>query len=340
MLKGKRSATILIPLKNRGNYTFRVLEYLQESDCKYNILIADGSKSRDINNKLILKNFPNLKITYKRFRYDKSFNDFLTKMADAIKLVKDEYVYMLPNDDFLDLNFLKKAVSFLNKNNKYSCVGGDVININIKNFFFKDNCIGRISLVGSQYGKKSISVDNDDVYKRMLKYECVLPVELLHKKKVFLKIFELSMKYKVKNYHELTWVWATLPILFGKKKNLPTNSLLRQNNTVTGDGKELTYKNIDYKIINYYISDIKKIFFNKKNTQKFFLISNLLKKKINDQKLFFQLRNKEFDKKHITTKYRNIIRNGLLKRLITFKAQNSMPKIKIFVSKVISLNYF
>ena len=42
MLKGKRSATILIPLKNRGNYTFRVLEYLQESNCKYNILIADN----------------------------------------------------------------------------------------------------------------------------------------------------------------------------------------------------------------------------------------------------------------------------------------------------------
>ena len=100
--------SLIIPIKGREEFTFRILSYLYSSQFPYKIFISDGSINKSENKKIISLFKSKLNIEYLNFSYDKDFRSFLNKMHETLKLIKSKRVMLLPNDDFVNLDFLKK----------------------------------------------------------------------------------------------------------------------------------------------------------------------------------------------------------------------------------------
>ena len=102
--------TLVIPVKDRSEFLFRLLSYLRIIGFPYKIILSDGSFDKIENTKIVKKFQSILRIKYLRFKYDKNYNDFLIKMFKTLKHVKTKHVLLLPNDDFVNLSFLKKIL--------------------------------------------------------------------------------------------------------------------------------------------------------------------------------------------------------------------------------------
>ena len=309
----KYNTTIFIPINGRLNYTIRVLEYLRLLNCKFNILIADGCKKKYFSQNFLSKNFPNLKIDYQKFSYDKHFYNFVSKVKKSIELTTCNYIFILPNDDFVNLKFLKDGETFLSKNKSYSCVGGEVKSFSVKNYFFyEDNSAGTLKIHGSYYKDKNKSIENKDLYGRMHSYSNLIPWELLHKKKILLEAFSIAKKIKTKNFHELAWILNTLPLFYGKKKKFSQSNLYRQLNTTNSAGRDMTYSDVDYAKIKKYLAKKVRKFSNQKNENK--KIITFFNKELNKQKKRFT----QIEKKNLLNKTYKFIKLFLIFR----------PKIK------------
>lgn len=117
--------TIVVPLKDRHVFTLRLCLYLNEVNCSYKILFADGGIT-DKNEKILTSYrhlFPNLNFEYHRFPPDNTLLDFCKKMSSILELVNTPYVKGCSNDDFPILETVSECVSFLDSDKKNEYVG-------------------------------------------------------------------------------------------------------------------------------------------------------------------------------------------------------------------------
>ena len=77
------------------------------------------------------KEFRPVPITYLSFPYDKNYLFFLNKLKKTLRKVKTKYVILLPNDDFINLDFLKILHK---KKSNYESVSGINIDFKINNY--------------------------------------------------------------------------------------------------------------------------------------------------------------------------------------------------------------
>ena len=77
--------TILVPLKGRTNFTYRLLAQLNTVKLKFPIFIADGSIYKDFTETRLKNKYKQINIEYKKFKYDKEFKDFINKMIFSLK---------------------------------------------------------------------------------------------------------------------------------------------------------------------------------------------------------------------------------------------------------------
>ena len=76
----KDKLTILVPLKDRSEYTKRFMSKTNDKKCTFKILLADGGGDVDIENHLKeYTNYPNLNYEYFRYPFDSTFEHFYKK---------------------------------------------------------------------------------------------------------------------------------------------------------------------------------------------------------------------------------------------------------------------
>ena len=106
--------SVLMPLKDRVSYTRRIMNKWNSEKFPYEIIIADGGQDLDIEEELSDKsNFENLNYTYIKYPFDMELSDFYAKMADAATKIKTSTVMMMDNDDFIEVEGIKKCIEIL-----------------------------------------------------------------------------------------------------------------------------------------------------------------------------------------------------------------------------------
>ena len=232
--------TIVIPLLDRHEFTERVLSYYNINKVDNLFYIADGSKKKRFNQKYLEKKFPNVRLNYKSFPFDKNFKLFTKKMFEVAKTIKSQYVYQIANDDFFNPNFLKKSELFLSKNKSYNFVGGKVMNFKIIQPFKNVNDFGyfKIDKKVQYWHYKNVykSINNNSRIKRVENFISSLTYECLIKKSTYLEIWKKAYKFNVANSFELNWFMNIIPLIKGKKHFINMISVLRQSNTHEGLG--------------------------------------------------------------------------------------------------------
>ena len=119
--------SIIIPTFQRSEFLERKLYHLKLQNCNYEIIILDTSQDIHLkkNKDTIKKYEDSLNINY--FKFDKRFH-FNKKTFFGIKQVKNKYVLISFDDDFLNIKALNDSLTFLEKKKDYVGANGYVLN--------------------------------------------------------------------------------------------------------------------------------------------------------------------------------------------------------------------
>ncbi len=115
--------TIIIPTKERHHFLSRTLEYLEEKNCPYKIIIADNAESG-----LEYQQNWKLDIDYRPFGNEVGFAN---KIVAAIEAAQSQYVLMLGDDDYVNLELLPNLISYLNDNKECVAIDGTEIRVKV-----------------------------------------------------------------------------------------------------------------------------------------------------------------------------------------------------------------
>ena len=93
--------TILITLKDRCSYTYRLMGYLNKIKCPFKILLADGGSNKALENNLRNHiNYPDVDYRYIRYPYDVDLLTYYTKMKDSALEVDTPFVICISTTGF------------------------------------------------------------------------------------------------------------------------------------------------------------------------------------------------------------------------------------------------
>ena len=119
--------TILLTLKGRENFTYRWLEYSNNIKLPFRIYIADGGENDNISEFLSNQSkYPNLKIKYRRYPFDKDRKTYKKKLISSINEIESKYMVFADNDDFILINGIKDSLDYMEKNKECSCAIGRI----------------------------------------------------------------------------------------------------------------------------------------------------------------------------------------------------------------------
>ena len=231
----KNNLTILLTLKNREDFTFRWLDYLNKRNCPFRIFIADGGSNDSVRKHLEKEKYLNLNLFYKKYDEDLDFQTFYRKVASALDLIKSPYYIMADNDDFYSIEGLIEAVKFLNSNDGYVACGGRVTPIKIKKGKLYDDRIKfYLSLCTNYSDPKPSERIKKFLHGSMGNYYSVVKTDV--GRQVWKKICE--RKFKDIRMHE--FMIDTYLLYTGKIHNLESPFYFRQVGVNIGNSAKLT----------------------------------------------------------------------------------------------------
>ena len=87
--------TILLTLKDRGEFTHRWMSYAERVRFPFKVLIADGGSDASVPALLAERaRFPNVDYEYLRYPEDTSYRQYYAKIDDALGRVRTPFVAM------------------------------------------------------------------------------------------------------------------------------------------------------------------------------------------------------------------------------------------------------
>jgi len=232
--------TLLLPIKDRPQYTKRCLAYLNQAKCSFPVFIADGSLSNTTQESYAQETFPRLNIDYQRFAPDKNFQAFMLKMKIALERIDTPYIVWACDDDFYDLDELAKGVEFLKEHPDYVSYTGKILNFSVNPDKAKRGQThhGKICLGDSNFSMNTC-ITEKSTSERLNNFHEFKPYEAIQKTKVSKKVFELAVKWRITHIHQLTMITKLLLLHDGKAFASDEVFLLRQYNTPSSAGKTI-----------------------------------------------------------------------------------------------------
>jgi glycosyltransferase domain-containing protein len=231
--------TFLLTIKDRQKFTFRWLKYANKISFPFKVLIADGGKDHDVENKLSnYENFPNVNYEYIRCPYDQTYVEYYSKLDSLISKVKTPYLVLGDDDDFFLPEGLRSCVNFLDSNPDYISCGG-----RLSTFFIHPDC-------GKTYGDEvefilhppTNSMDSNTAVERVEKHFQSYQATWydVHRTEISQKIYNSLCVFNPRDLL-LAEAFATHhTVACGKVKRLPNLMLLRQLNILNSSN---TYEN-------------------------------------------------------------------------------------------------
>ena len=238
--KFKFDTTILISIKNRPLYTIRALRYLESINCKYPIVIGDGSiKKKRLSNFFDIKNLKNLKIKYFYNGLDANYHSFFKKNLKILELVKTKYCLFIPDDDFYNIKHIGHMQKILDKDDTISCVNGVTYNFVIYDKFYKNLSYqkigGKMHNKGKQYNDNELFSDVN-IFKRLKNARLIYLFDSFHRTKNLKYIYKFCISNNFNNFVYLYLVKSFVINVLGKTVVIKKPFCLRQINTQTNEG--------------------------------------------------------------------------------------------------------
>ena len=355
----KNDVTLLLTIFERKKYTLRWLNYANQLKIPLNIFISDGSKQKQLTN-LELKQYKNLKIHYKKFKYYKNFKKYSEKFFLSLKFLKTKYVFLCEDDDFIILKNIYKSYLFLENNKNFIASGGVNLYCDLKvkinntfnylYFFQYDN----------QYLPDTRIINNRNCVKRIIKntknpYACW---NILFRTKVLKKIFYHLNYLNIKNYYNVELIHGFLTALYGQVNRFNHLEYIKTADTEYSSSRMfmesklfgnylLNGKKEAYKILLYFFTKYK----NKIGTKNFKRIKNVFIKKITDdynKKKLDENNNRVFKTKFIQTnffflkkiKYFKLLFKKNYHKKIFFASYKEKKTLKNSLNEIIDLMNF
>lgn len=285
-----KECSIIIPTHNRPKLLLRAIKYYEENIFKdFKIIIVDSS------NKKFKYHFK------KNFIYTHLKNKkFCSKILIAIKKSKTKFTIMCNDDDFISCSGLKKGISFLKKNKKYSAFQGEFIS------FRKLEKLNLIIFIEAYFDTLKYNLN----FNQKKKIERINLIYLnrphwynaLHYRSNLEKSFSIAEKGSNQHFSEIM-----IPLIIGSKGYVKTSNLFwyaKDSNV---------YKSMEIVAQNRQIKMLKDILNEKK----------IIRRLINQ---FFKSEFKKSYKRNII-KYNNIITNYFKKYLLESKKNFDEPKL-------------
>jgi glycosyltransferase domain-containing protein len=280
--------TVILPLKERKQFTKRFFRYLSKINFPYKIIIADGSKNKLSKNILNILKISNINYDYYKFPEDKNYNLFLKKIYKSLTLVKTKYVMLFSDDDFPILYSIKRLINFLEKNNTYKVAGGYLINFDLfkkSNKNIKEDTYG-IPINFSKFFDQS-SCSNKTPFNRLKYYLTEGSESTWHnifRKEAILESYKKSRNVKFKNCQFSDWLVDSLNYISGKIKKINTPMLLHQHHILSEINNRLSFSMIlksktFIQDKSYFLFLLKKYIPNKKKQIEIFINNFFLKEK-------------------------------------------------------------
>lgn len=231
--------TIILTLKDRVEFTFRWMNYMNDLKCPYQILIADGGESKEVEEILSDKsNYPNLIYTYIRYPVDIDIIFFYKKFLDVVSRVNTPYLLFADNDDFFILKYFQDYINFLEQNTTYVTCGGENLYLNLLS---KDN-----KLINAPYADKyfaysynqSESIDLENSTDRIIYFFNNVEREILWcswynilRTSAVKKSFEILAEYQFNEIVAFEIHFHISMLTLGKYKKNKEPFYIRQNGT-------------------------------------------------------------------------------------------------------------
>ena len=119
--------TIILPIRDRVQFTVRWLTYADTIRIPFKIIVADGGAGDTAGKMLADRNrFPNLDYEYIRNPHSKTVRDFIVRIDHALSRVKTPYVNFSADDDFPVIHGFNQAVAFLEAHPDYLSARGRI----------------------------------------------------------------------------------------------------------------------------------------------------------------------------------------------------------------------
>lgn len=231
-----KNYTILIPTINRVNFLKRILNYYNNFEEDFKIIIGDSStKENKLINKKNMLAFSNLDILYLD-HYSSKINSH-HKFADMVNYVDREYCVFCADDDFIIPNGINQSVTFLEKNSDFSVAQGRYIGFSVKN---NDKKGTKQFYWISRYTNESIifSDPKDRMYEHLSNY--TLPtVFAVHRTELLKMVYKELLNSKVDPMQFGEFLPSILDLIYGKKKSLDMLYGVRQLNSKVADWPSL-----------------------------------------------------------------------------------------------------
>jgi len=238
--------TILIPVKDRPQYTKRVLTYLEQESCSFKIVIADGSAT-DMTMKVVEQflHSAKLKIDYVKYPPDLNLMVFMRKMSFAAERVDTKYVVWACDDDFYNLNELADGVQFLENNPEFETYAGEIVDFNVLPKPWESTHVHGILMIDdagrfcSGRYRMATSIDDDTAKLRLTRITAAKTMEGIHTTKSFKFAVNSCVQGSVLSSMKLNFAMSIVSLLEGKLFLSNSVILLRQDNTENSEGSNL-----------------------------------------------------------------------------------------------------
>ncbi len=212
---------LIIPTFNRPEFLSRILDYYNNYNVDYNIIIADSSSTANkIRNKKVIALFPKLNISYIKFSSKLPSH---IKFGIMVKKARSKYVCFCPDDDFIIPNGIDAAVKFLEKNPDYATAHGTYISFYLYKGFFGIKLWWRFIYPFTTINSSSPLVR---LINHLKSYYQVLWA--VRRTEVAKKSYKEFLKSKVNPYLFGELLPDMLTLIFGKMKRLNTLYSARQ----------------------------------------------------------------------------------------------------------------
>ena len=252
--------TIIIPTKDRKLHVNRWLSYANEINFPYKLFIADGSKDNtmfDFFSKT--ERFPNVNYEYVKFPFDKTHNEFWSKLYESLNQIKTKYVAMGNDDDLFCTSGLTRSLDFMKNNTDFSSCGGRIGTFSLDSFNPTNLYISHSinPLPESVTDESSLNRVKRFFNTYSLSFYDVTPTELA------LKAYKFVHESKIQNNLLVELVTSFIIVAYGKRASLDQFYIFRESTSKDSWALSFVEKNgdvLDMMLAESWSDDINKFF--------------------------------------------------------------------------------
>ena len=286
-----KKITILLTVYNRNSLTIRWLEFADFFQIPFQIFVADGGSGNFIKNYIKNRNFENIKVQYKKYKYYKNWKNINEKFSLATSKIKTKYIYLCEDDDFIIFKNILKSLNFLEKNPDFVCCGGFIYEFDI-------NFRGLVKFYHLKFTENLSNINKDLNKSQAVRILSMIKNSanfwnFLHRTKSLRKNFKQINIFRLKDLYMHETAFNINLALQGKIKRLNHVEYLKTTDIKTSNSFAYENSKIFYEIVKNYrstslvdankiLTNIKKKLYlkNKKEFKNIYKIKELFDQKI------------------------------------------------------------